>query len=111
MGGFWHRLRGERAYRCRTCRKRFYVSDLVGEPRPVEPKREHKHKHHRGRDRRSSSLPKLRHLRASTRRRLVEAAVFLVMLVVFYVFLRYIVQERPAGEPSAALAGPSIQLS
>jgi hypothetical protein len=53
-------------------------------------KSDHKHKgHHR--------------LTTRTKTRMTEAVLFLSMLLVFYLFLRYIIQERPASDPTSAI--------
>jgi hypothetical protein len=45
-----------------------------------------------------------------TRRHLIEAAVFVLMLVIFLVFLRYLTREQsPASEPESGSLTGSFQ--
>jgi hypothetical protein len=83
-----HRLMGQVARRCRTCRNRFYV--------PAEPPG----------DKKSGAARKHKHgarRRLTTRERtwLIQIALFLGMLLIFYVFLRYITQEHSSGDSGA----------
>jgi hypothetical protein len=77
---------GQRAFRCRTCRVRFYASpdpSLTADTgaashtrRPSRPKGKRGHKRRR--------------------RWIVEALIFAAMLLLFWLFLRYLTREQPA---------------
>jgi hypothetical protein len=93
-GDFLHRFLAHKAYRCRTCRARFFVQDGVVLTSKSEERRSKKSEHkHKGQHR----------LTMRTKTRLTEAILFFSMLVVFYLFLKYIIQERPAAEPNSAI--------
>ena len=88
-------IRGRHAYRCRSCRALFYGREGAA---PVH--------------RRSGGLRrKLRHkgegISKSLRRRLIEVSIFLLLLVVFYMFLRYLTRETMPAEQSRATSGLS----
>jgi hypothetical protein len=72
---------GRKPYRCRDCRTRFYRTDSAAVSRS---------------SRRQARSEKRRAVHFSTRlrRKVLQAAVFLLMLLIFLVFLRYITQER-----------------
>jgi len=92
----FHRAARQDPFRCRDCRHRFYASNS-GETADSSTtdakssKRSHRPKPWIGK---------------RTRRRLVEAAIFVAMLLLFLVFLRYLTQERtpPSDSGSAPFA-------
>ena len=96
-----HKLMGRHAYRCRSCRARFHSAESLEASTPASrdsgtPRHQHKN----------------RHLGKTLRRRLLEVAVFVVMLVIFLVFLRYLTREQsPASEPQSGSIRPTIGAS
>ncbi len=93
-------LFGRNAYRCRSCRVRFHTAESLESPGSASrdgagPRRQH-HKRKR--------------LSRGFRRRLVEVAVFVLMLIVFLVFLRYLTREQaPAAEPESRCMSCGVQ--
>ena len=91
-GDLFLRIRGRHAYRCRSCRTRFHGKEGAA---PA----------HRSRS--GGFRRKLRHggerISKRLRRRLVEVAIFLLMLVVFYLFLRYLTRETTPSENSGSV--------
>jgi len=82
-------LLGRRAYRCRSCRTRFHAAAPPEDAAPPGSA--------------ESPLPSRRRRRwripRRLRRRLLEVAVFALLLVIFLMFLRYLTRERtPASE-------------
>jgi hypothetical protein len=76
---------GQRPYRCRDCRTRFYSQALV------EPPAKKHHRTHR------------RSVRKMLRRRkgvLINASIFLVVLGLFFLCLHYLVNYHPESESS-----------
>jgi hypothetical protein len=90
---------GRKRFRCRDCRRGFYwreksvpVADASKTP-PVS-KRTQKHRH--------------KPLSKPNRRRLVEMLVFATMLLLFFVFLRYLTREPV---PDSPVSGASFLLN
>jgi len=87
---------GRRALRCRKCRHRFYVTEGEGGLRNLKlPSR--KHGTHRGRKR--------------LRRWMIEAVIFAIMLLLFWIFLRYVTSEPPAHQEGSNLLRPGAGTS
>jgi hypothetical protein len=89
----------QKAWRCRDCRKRFYLGTLAQSevPPPAIPSR-------------STSQRKHRHsfrLSAAKRRRTLEMLVFAGMLVLFFLFLHYLAQEQSSPGSEGAFVGNS----
>lgn len=102
----FHRALSQHAWRCRTCKHRFYAG---AEPALV-PEAPKEHSSHRSR-RKSKHKSKKEGIRLSTRTRtrLIEAGLFFAMLIVFYLFLRYITQEQGIlGGGDASVAGAHL---
>ncbi len=97
----FHTSFGRRAYRCRSCRARFHAAESPESPTagPELKKNGTSLKHrHKG---------KLVSKRAG--RHLIEAAVVVLMLIVFLVFLRYLTREQsPASEPESGYTAGSL---
>jgi len=87
-GDLFHSPFGKHAFRCRTCRLRFYAAENTapaeGPARKLKPRKRP----------RTSGLK-----RGLTRMRpwMWEAAIFVFMLLIFFVFLRYLTREPAAG--------------
>jgi hypothetical protein len=83
----FHAPLGQRALRCRTCGVRFYASPdpahVIKTAAPKHIKRSHKSEGKRGRKR--------------FRRWVVEAIIFVVLLLLFWLFLKYLTKEPPAS--------------
>jgi DNA-directed RNA polymerase subunit RPC12/RpoP len=78
------RAAAQQAYRCRDCRARFYLA-------------ENKADRHHASGQRS---------RKKRKRKLVEIAIFVAMLAIFLLFLRYLTQERaPRGDGAVFVTG------
>jgi hypothetical protein len=91
----FHWLQWQTAWRCRKCHTRFYSRVSQSKAPPNERSKPHKHHSHR-----SGNL-----LSRIPIRRRMEAGVFVVMLILFYLFLRFITSERaPAGEGDNRIA-------
>lgn len=89
----WHRLWGERAYRCRQCRKRFHARPEEYVARPV-PRR--------------APLPRVRE---TFRHKMLSLAVYGVLFVVFLVFLSFLARERSPLIDRGSLAAPPAALA
>ncbi|MGA3027072.1 MAG: hypothetical protein ABSF98_20125 [Bryobacteraceae bacterium] len=81
---------GRRPWRCCRCYRRFYAAAMAGSPDETPappPKGAHRH-------------PKQRSINRARRRRkhLIEAAVFGLLLIIFFLFLRYLTREPPTEE-------------
>ena len=101
-GDLFPRIRGRQAFRCRSCRARFHgaaeAAPAASRSRSGGLFRGHRHGPGRGSKR--------------LRRRVLEIAIFLLMLVVFYLFLRYLTRETiPAGESGLAPHWSAISLA
>lgn len=83
--------RGEQPYRCRGCGSRFYVFA----PAVVEPG-----------SRSRSSTRRLRDLWKHKRGTVLQAALFILMLVLFLFCLRYLSHYQPDSTPSSYLRKP-----
>jgi hypothetical protein len=75
---------GRQRFRCRGCRRSFYAREKAGLPAdasrmPSLSKRSQKHRY--------------KPLSKRNQRRLLEALIFVVMLALFFVFLRYLTRE------------------
>jgi ribosomal protein L37AE/L43A len=75
-------------YRCRKCRHRFYGAGSAAASDAVS-KRSHKRESKRG-------MRRLRHW-------MLEAAIFAVLLLLFFVFLKYLTREPPASPEGSSL--------
>ncbi len=102
-----HKVASQRAWRCRNCKERFYARGGAEVP-AVEAAAPKQRTHSKSKQKRKTGQPRLS---KRTQTRLVEAGLFVGMLVVFYFFLRYLTQERlPTGEsnyrtfPNAAIS-------
>jgi len=84
---WFHRARHESAWRCRKCHARFYARAEPG----TEPPR-HSRKR-RERKRGSKTLQRF----------IVQAIIGVILLLVFYVFLRYLTREPAASSDSGRL--------
>jgi hypothetical protein len=85
------RIRGRHAYRCRSCRARFYGAGAAASRSRFREFWRRRHGAGRGSRR--------------LRRRLLEAVVFFLMLVVFYVLLRFLIltiETAPSKESGSA---------
>ncbi len=92
-------LLGRQAYRCRQCRRRFYgprTADLAGSMRRHSV---------RYRIRRQLDV----RYRKQLIRKLIAAGVFVLMLVVFWIFLRYIIAYRPPTDDSSWNQAPLVR--
>ncbi len=78
------RIRGRQPYRCRKCRYRFYASLLAEINGRIGPS----NSTHRG-----ASLTRARNRRRLVRR-LITIAIFTVMFIIFWLYLRYITTDR-----------------
>jgi hypothetical protein len=74
-------LTGHQVFRCRACRRRFHRFG-------VRSDRKNRRKDQR------------------LRRWIIEAAIFVIMLVLFLAFLRYLTREHSAPDTSGALSAP-----
>jgi C4-type Zn-finger protein len=83
---WFHRARHQRAWRCRKCRLRFYAR---AEPGTEQPRHQRKRERMRG----SKALQRL----------IVQAIIGVILLFVFYVFLRYLTREPAASSDSGQL--------
>jgi len=89
----FHWILGRRATRCRQCRRRFYtlLSDapaLRGQQKP------------RG-------TPRSKNVR----RRLIEVAIFGLLLIIFLFFLRYLTRENSPAEESERIPAPQCAVA
>jgi len=91
-----HRAVGQTAYRCRDCRARFYFA---------EPPESRSSKNSSRRRRRAA------HAHRGIQRRFLEVALFVIALVLFLVFLRYITREQVPPSDSGQLSIPSAVLT
>src|SRR5690348_8780233 len=83
-----HSPLGQHAFRCRKCRYRFYAPEMAASPdSPV-----HKHK-----SRRKSRDRDFRRGMRRIRPWMWEVAIFALMLLIFFIFLRYLTREPAAG--------------
>jgi len=84
---WFHRAKHETAWRCRKCRRRFYAytEPGAGQPRPARKRRE--------RTRGSKAVQRL----------IIQAVIGVILLLVFYVFLRYLTREPSANSDSGRL--------
>jgi len=91
---WFHRARHQSAWRCRKCRLRFHAHAEPGAdpPRHARKRRERK----RG----SKALQRL----------IVQAIIGVILLFVFYVFLRYLTREPSANSDSGQLIVPPSHL-
>jgi len=94
---FFQRVRGREAFRCRTCRLRFFASQSTksGPEQVVQSKHIHRPQ-------------KLMSTRSKKRfvRRLVVILIFAVAFVIFLFFLRYLITERMPASDSGAVSSP-----
>ncbi len=88
----YHSALGEEPWRCRTCRHRFYGKIGASGTAATGKKRKRK---------REEKRPGAR-LSTRSRKRLIHAALFVTIVVIFYVFLRFITRE-PLSRTSEAL--------
>ncbi len=84
-------MRGRHAYRCRNCQTRFYGRE------GASPARRKSGSFRRKLWRKGGGIPK------TLRRRLIEVGIFLLLLVVFYLFLRYLTRETIPAEDSRSV--------
>jgi hypothetical protein len=91
---------GQRAFRCRKCRFRFYTSPG---PAPAAEAAAAKHT-------KRSRQPEGKRGRKRLRRWIVEAIIFAVLLLLFWFFLRYLTREQPASS-GASHRSPGAGLS
>ena len=89
-----HRILGKEPFRCRTCHRRFYSSESAGAPSslpsPSPRKKQAKGMHSRSRRRRKLQL--------------IALAIFALAFIVFWLFLRYVTQEKSPAQDSGALS-------
>jgi len=87
-----HRLRSQRAWRCRECRLRFYATGDGDN-------------HSEGRKRRAGKRGSKR-----LKRMLVQTIIGVILLLLFYVFLRYLTREPSVNSDSGQLATPHFHV-
>jgi hypothetical protein len=90
---------GRQRFRCRNCHRRFHAREKAGPSADASgtapiSKRPQKHRH--------------KPLSKPSKRRLLEAAIFVVMLALFFVFLRYLTREPV---PDSPVSGASFELN
>jgi hypothetical protein len=90
---FFYQARGYERYRCRACRHAFW-----GKP-PANADESNRRKRQRGW---SGSI------QSQGRRRVIEIAVFITMLMVFVMAIRYFINRGDAPSPSSFLFTPSF---
>ena len=89
-----HRIFGRHAFRCRNCRHRFHSTITAAGRVPKITKSSVRRRNKRGPKR----LP----------RWIMEAAIFAIMLLLFFVFLRYVTHEQPADRGQALPTSPDL---
>jgi hypothetical protein len=92
----FHSRLGQRAFRCRKCRHRFYALETA----TAADATVHKH-------RKKSRDPDFKRGLRRIRPWMWEAAIFLLMLVIFFIFLRYLTRE-PAANPEGRRSGWTV---
>jgi hypothetical protein len=94
-GDMLYALRGRRAFRCRSCRCRFHLRAAADGPAASGTK--------------WKPFQQFRHFRRRLRPWMVEMAIFAVLLLIFFAFLRYLTRE-PAASPEGRRTAPPYQL-
>ena len=90
---FFHHARGHERYRCRECRRAFW------EKPPVDPDERTRRKRQRGWS---------HTLRTQSRRRTIEIALFVTLLFIFVLAIRYLISKGDATAPTGFLLPPSF---
>jgi hypothetical protein len=90
---FLYEARGYERYRCRSCRHAFW------EKPPANSDESTRRKRQRGW---SSSI------QSQARRRVIEVAIFVIMLLIFVMAIRYMINKGDAPSPAGFLSTPSF---
>ncbi len=92
---FLYEARGYERYRCRDCRHAFWEKPPVNAEEGIRRKRQ------RGW---SGSI------QSQARRRVIEIALFVTMLVIFVMAIRYLINKSDSPSPAGFLPLPSLSL-
>ncbi len=90
---FLNHARGYERYRCRECRRAFWQKPPVNLDERTRRKRQRGWSHT---------------IRSQSRRRTVEVAIFVAMLLIFVLTIRYLINRGDAPAPSSLLVPPSF---
>ena len=93
----FHSLMGHWAWRCRQCRRRFHAGESPSANQAARRNAPPRHRKQR-------AIIRSRH----RRRRVIEVAIFSLLLIIFLLFLRYLTREPPTEESGQIPAGVRV---